>query len=151
MAIRKLRYENDDLLRKRSRPVTELSDRIRELLEDMAQTMYAQDGLGLAACQIGILKRLVTIDMGEGLLKLINPEIVEAQGEQACVEACLSFPGRVGKTVRPQRVTVRALDETGKAVTFTGEGALAKCLCHELDHLDGIVLPDRVTEWLSKG
>lgn len=151
MAIRKLRYENDDLLKKRSRPVAELNDRIRELLDDMAQTMYAEHGLGLAACQVGVLKRLVTIDMGDGLLKLINPVIVDAQGEQDCVEACLSFPGRVGKTVRPQRVTIRALDESGKEVTFTGEGALAKCLCHELDHLDGIVLPDRVTAWLTKG
>lgn len=151
MAIRKLRYENDELLRKRCRPVTEVNDRIRELLDDMAQTMYAEQGAGLAACQVGVLKRLVTIDMGDGLLKLVNPEIIETQGEQECLEACLSFPGRVGKTVRPQRVTIRALDEGGKQVAFTGEGDLAKCFCHELDHLDGIVLPDRVTAWLKNG
>lgn len=151
MAIRNLRYDDDELLRKRCRPVMEINDRIRELLDDMAQTMYVRQGAGLAACQVGVLKRLVTIDMGDGLLKLVNPEIVDAQGEQECVEACLSFPGRVGKTVRPQRVIVRALDETGKEITLTGEGDLAKCFCHELDHLDGIVLPDRVTGWLSNG
>lgn len=151
MAIRTLRYNDDAILRKRCRPVAEVTDRIRELLDDMAETMYAENGAGLAACQVGILKRLVTIDMGEGLLKLVNPEIVEAQGEQECVEACLSFPGRVGKTVRPQRVTVRALDENGKIVTYTGQDDLAKCFCHELDHLDGIVLPDRATAWLSGG
>lgn len=151
MAIRTLRYNDDEILRKHCRPVVEVTDRIRELLDDMAETMYAENGAGLAACQVGILKRLVTIDMGEGLLKLVNPEIVEAQGEQECVEACLSFPGRVGKTVRPQRVTVRALDENGKIVTYTGQGDLAKCFCHELDHLDGIVLPDCATAWLSGG
>ncbi len=97
MAIRTLRYNDDEILRKHCRPVVEVTDRIRELLDDMAETMYAENGAGLAACQVGILKRLVTIDMGEGLLKLVNPEIVEAQGEQECVEACLSFPAVWGK------------------------------------------------------
>ena len=91
------------------------------------------------------------IDMGDGLLKLVNPEIVEVYGEQACVEAFLSFPGRVGQTVRPQCVTIRARNEKGEEVLYTGKGDLAKCFCHELDHLDGIVLPDRVTAWLSGG
>ena len=151
MAIRSLRYNDDAILRKRCRPVDEVTDRIRELLNDMAETMYAENGAGLAACQVGILKRLVTIDMGDGLLKLVNPEIVEVYGEQACVEACLSFPGRVGQTVRPQCVTSRARNEKGEEVLYTGKGDLAKCFCHELDHLDGIVLPDRVTAWLSGG
>lgn len=131
MAIRSLRFNGDDILRKRCRPVDEVTDRIRELLNDMAETMYAENGAGLAACQVGILKRLVTIDMGDGLLKLVNPEIVEAYGEQACVEACLSFPGRVGQTVRPQCVTIRARNEKG-------EGDLAKCFCHELDIWTGL-------------
>lgn len=138
MAIRSLRYNDDAILRKRCRPVDEVTDRIRELLNDMAETMYAENGAGLAACQVGILKRLVTIDMGDGLLKLVNPEIVEVYGEQACVEACLSFPGRVGQTVRPQCVTIRARNEKGEEVLYTGKGDLAKCFCHELDHLVGL-------------
>ena len=145
MAIRSLRYNDDAILRKRCRLVDEVTDRIRELLNDMAETMYAENGAGLAACQVGILKRLVTIDMGDGLLKLVNPEIVEVYGEQACVEACLSFPGRVGQTVRPQCVTIRARNEKGEEVLYTGKGDLAKCFCHELDHLDGIVFTDHLS------
>lgn len=148
MAQRKLRIIGDDILRKQSRKVTELSDRIRLILEDMAETMYAEKGLGLAAPQVGVLKRLVVIDMhdGRGLIKLVNPVITEQGGLQECEEGCLSVPDRFGKTFRPQSVTVRALDENGKEITVKGEGDLAKCLCHEIDHLDGILFVDHMIE-----
>lgn len=151
MALRNLRYEDDEILRKKSREVPEVNDKIRQLLDDMADTMYALgNGAGLAACQVGILKRLVVIDMGDGhLMKLVNPRIIGSSGVQECLEGCLSFPDRFGKTVRPQKVIVQALDENGDEQILTGEGELAKCFCHEIDHLNGIVLPDRVTEWID--
>lgn len=151
MALRNLRYEDDEILRKKSREVPEVNDKIRQLLDDMADTMYALgNGAGLAACQVGILKRLVVIDMGDGhLMKLVNPRIIGSSGVQECLEGCLSFPDRFGKTVRPQKVIVQALDENGGEQILTGEGELAKCFCHEIDHLNGIVLPDRVTEWID--
>lgn len=150
MALRNLRYEDDEILRKKSREVPEVNDKIRQLLDDMADTMYALgNGAGLAACQVGILKRLVVIDMGDGhLMKLVNPKIIGSSGVQECLEGCLSFPDRFGKTVRPQKVIVQALDENGEEQILTGDGELAKCFCHEIDHLNGIVLPDRVTEWI---
>ncbi|WP_050699026.1 peptide deformylase [Anaeromassilibacillus senegalensis] len=150
MALRNLRYEDDEILRKKSREVPEVDDKIRQLLDDMADTMYALgNGAGLAACQVGILKRLVVIDMGDGhLMKLVNPKIVGSSGVQECLEGCLSFPDRFGKTVRPQKVIVQALDENGEEQILTGDGERAKCFCHEIDHLNGIVLPDRVTEWI---
>lgn len=150
MALRNLRYEDDEILRMKSREVPEVNDKIRQLLDDMADTMYALgNGAGLAACQVGILKRLVVIDMGDGrLMKLVNPKIIGSSGVQECLEGCLSFPDRFGKTVRPQKVIVQALDEDGDEQILTGEGELAKCFCHEIDHLNGIVLPDRVTEWI---
>lgn len=147
MAQRKLRILGDDILRKKSREVTEINDRIRMILDDMAETMYAQgNGAGLAACQVGILKRLVVIDMGDGLIKLVNPVVEEQGGLQECEEGCLSIPDRFGKTLRPQFVTVTALDENGKEIRIRGEGDLAKCLCHELDHLDGILFVDHMVE-----
>ena len=149
MAIRELRYFDDEMLRKRCRPVEQVDDRVRLLLQDMADTMYhTGNGAGLAACQVGILKRLVVIDMGEGLYQLVNPRMVGTSGEQICIEGCLSFPNRWGKVIRPQKVTVEALDQWGKPILITGEGPLAKCLCHELDHLDGVVFVDKVIEWL---
>ncbi|MCI8497419.1 MAG: peptide deformylase [Clostridiales bacterium] len=150
MAIRELRYYDDEILRKKCREVPEVNDRIRALLADMAQTMYSTKiGAGLAACQVGILRRLVVIDMGDGLLQLVNPRIVSEEGTQECVEGCLSLPNRYGRTVRPQRVIVEALNENGEKITVHGEGEMAKCLCHELDHLDGIVFWDKVTEFLE--
>lgn len=150
MALRNLRYEDDEILRMKSREVPEVDDKIRQLLNDMADTMYALgNGAGLAACQVGILKRLVVIDMGDGrLMKLVNPKIIGSSGVQECLEGCLSFPDRFGKTVRPQKVIVQSLDVDGNEQILAGEGELAKCFCHEIDHLNGIVLPDRVTEWI---
>lgn len=149
MAIRQLRYFDDEILRKKCRPVECVDDKIRLLFQDMADTMYhAGNGAGLAACQVGILKRLVVIDVGKGLLKLANPRIIDSGGSQQCNEGCLSFPGKWGRTIRPQWVTVEALNERGEQVSITGKGLLAQCLCHELDHLDGIVFTKRVVEWI---
>ena len=116
----------------------------------MADTMYStENGGGLAACQVGILKRLVVIDVGTGLLKLVNPKIVGTSGVQERLEGCLSFPNQWGKVLRPQKVTVEALDENGEEIIITGEDQLAQCLCHEIDHLDGIVFVDKVVEWMQ--
>lgn len=143
MAVRQLRRDGDEILRKQCKAVTEVNDRIRLLLDDMMDTLHAcPEGAALAANQAGILKRLVVIDYDGLYLKLVNPRIVERFGTQECMEACLSFPGKVGKTIRPQRVVVQALNENGEEIVLTGEDEMAKCYCHELDHLDGIVFPD---------
>jgi peptide deformylase len=150
MAIRQIRLFDDKILRKKSKEVTVIDDKITTLLNDMAETMYnTKIGGGLAAPQIGILKRLVVIDMGEGLLKLINPVILHQEGEQEVIEGCLSIPNRWGKLIRPAKVTVKALNEHGEEITITGSGDLAKCLCHEIDHLEGILFTDFVTEYLE--
>ncbi len=150
MALRQLRYFDDEILRKKCKNVEQVDDKIRELLDDMAETMYhTGNGAGLAACQVGILKRLVVIDMGNGLIKLVNPVLLASSGVQECVEGCLSFPNRWGKTIRPKKVTVQALNENGEEIILTGEDDLAKCLCHELDHLDGIVFIDKVIEFIK--
>lgn len=130
MALREIRMFEDDILRKVSKPVTEVNDHIREILDDMAETMYHTPG-GLAACQIGILRRLVVADMGEGLLKLVNPVITEKKGEQLVTEGCLSFPGIWGKLKRPEIVIVHAFNEYGEEIEIKARGELAKCLCHE--------------------
>ena len=150
MALRNIRTVEDEVLRKKSRVVETVDDKVRALLKDMAETMYhAGNGAGLAAPQVGILRRLVVIDMGNGLINLVNPEIIETKGSQEVVEGCLSIPNRWGKLVRPQKVTVKALNESGEEIRITGEGDLAKCLCHEIDHLDGILYIDKVTEFLE--
>lgn len=145
MALRNImNYQTDDILRKKARAVESINSRIQSLLEDMAETMYHADGAGLAAPQVGILRRLVVIDIGAGLIKLINPVIVEADGEQQELEGCLSIPGIYGKVKRPEKVVVKALDETGKPLDLEGTGLLARALCHEIDHLDGMLFIDKV-------
>lgn len=147
MAIRKIvELGQDEILRKKSRPVEKFDDRLHALLDDMAETMYAADGAGLAAPQVGLLKRCVVIDVGEGLIEMVNPEIIAAEGEMTVVEGCLSVPGRSGRVVRPEKVTVRAQDRNGNFFEKTGEGILAVCMCHETDHLDGIVYVDKMIE-----
>ncbi|NLY77342.1 MAG: peptide deformylase [Tissierellia bacterium] len=146
MAIRQLRYEGDPILRKVSREVTEINDRIRTLLEDMVETMYEHEGVGLAAPQIGILRRVVVIDVGDGPIKLINPEIIEKDGENVDVEGCLSIPSRSGTVKRPERVKVKYLDENGEVKVIEGSGLLARALCHEIDHLNGILFIDKIIE-----
>ncbi|KLU66524.1 peptide deformylase 1 [Desulfosporosinus acididurans] len=149
MALRQLRFFDDELLRKKSKPVEVIDDKIRQILDDMAETMYKENGGGLAAPQIGLLKRLVVIDMGQGLLKLVNPEIIEREGNQKVIEGCLSIPNIWGKLNRPAKVRVKALNENGKEIVLPGTGDLAKCFCHEIDHLDGILFVDSVTEYVK--
>ncbi|ACA43676.1 peptide deformylase [Clostridium botulinum] len=144
MAIRNIRKYGDELLRKKSRKIEKIDDRILTLLEDMVETMYNAEGVGLAAPQVGILKRAVVIDVGEGLIKLINPEIIETEGNQKDVEGCLSVPGEQGEVERPYKVKVKALNEKGEEVVLEGEDLLARAFCHEIDHLDGVLFVDKV-------
>lgn len=146
MAIRRILREGDETLRKTSRPVTEIDKRLKQLLDDMAETMYAADGVGLAAPQVGILRRIVVIDVGEGLLELINPVIVETEGKCVDVEGCLSVPGRRATVERPERAVVQAHNRKGQLIEVEGTGLLARALCHELDHLDGILYVDKIIE-----
>ena len=149
MAIRQMRYDGDDVLRKKCKEVTEVNDRIRMYLDDMLDTLHAtENGAALAANQVGILRRLVVIDYCNMVLKLVNPVIIEKSGTKECVEACLRFPGRCAKTIRPQKVTVKALNEKGEEIIVEGEDEMAKCFCHELEHLDGKVFLDDAVEEL---
>jgi len=150
MALRQIRLFDDEILRKKSRIVEVVNDKIRQILNDMADTMYnAKNGAGLAAPQVGVLKRLVVIDMGQGLIKLVNPAIIKQEGEQEVIEGCLSIPNVFGKLKRPEKVIVDALNENGEKIILTGTGYLAKCFCHEIDHLDGILFTDLVTEYIE--
>lgn len=142
MAIRNIRIDGDDILRKTCRPVTEMTPKIQELIDDMLETMYEADGVGLAAPQVGMLKRLVVIDVGEGPIVLINPEIIEKSGEQTGMEGCLSLTGKAAEITRPNHVVCKALNEDMEEITVEGEELLARAICHELDHLDGILYKD---------
>ena len=146
MAIRKILVEGDEMLRKHARVVDKFDKRLWTLLEDMAETMYDADGAGLAAPQVGILKRAVVIDVGDGLIELVNPEIIESHGSVVNPEGCLSIPGRRCTVARPESVTVRAQDRHGEFFEMTGEKLLAVAFCHELDHLDGILYIDKMIE-----
>ena len=137
MALRTIRVEGDPVLTKISRPVDKMTPRIQDLITDMLDTMYEAMGVGLAAPQVGILKRSVVIDVGDGPIILINPEIIEKSGEQTGDEGCLSVPGMSGQVTRPDHVKVKALNEDMEEVVYEGEGLLARAFCHELDHLDG--------------
>ena len=142
MALRNIRIDGDDILRKKCRPITEMTPKIQELIDDMLETMYEAGGVGLAAPQVGILKRLVVIDVGEGPIVLINPEIVEKSGEQTGMEGCLSLPGKAGEVTRPNHVVCKAFNEDMEEITVEGEELLARAICHEVDHLDGILYKD---------
>ena len=137
MAIRNLRYEGDPILRKTSKEVKEITPKIVELIDDMLETMYEANGVGLAAPQVGVLKRIVVIDVGEGPIVLINPEITRTEGSQTGDEGCLSLPGKAGVVTRPNYVKVRALDENMVERELEGTELLARAFCHEIDHLDG--------------
>ncbi|WP_373216061.1 peptide deformylase [Ruminococcus sp. 5_1_39BFAA] len=137
MALRTIRTEGDSVLSKKCRPVEEITPRIRELVGDMLETMYDACGVGLAAPQVGILKRIAVIDVGEGPIILVNPEIVERAGEQTGEEGCLSVPGMSGQVTRPNYVKVKALDLDMNEVEYEGEELLARAFCHEIEHLDG--------------
>lgn len=150
MALRQIRLHDDEILRKKSKVVEVVDDKIRQILNDMADTMYnTENGGGLAAPQVGILKRLVVIDMGQGLIKLVNPKVIKQEGRQEVIEGCLSIPNTWGKLIRPAKVTVQTLNENGEEIILTGTGDLAKCFCHEIDHLEGILFTDFVTEYIK--
>ena len=143
MAIREIRKTPDEVLYKKSREVTDFDERLHTLLDDMADTMYEANGVGLAAPQVGILKRAVIIDVGEGLIELLNPEILETSGSQTDDEGCLSLPGNYAPVERPNYVKAKAMDREGREFIIEGEGLLARALCHEIDHLDGILYIDK--------
>ena len=146
MAIRNLRYENDEILSKRSREIEVIDDKIKELAQDMIDTMHKWDGVGLAGPQVGVLKRIIVIDLYEEGTQfvLINPVLVSQKGEQEVDEGCLSFPNKFGKVVWPKEVVVEALDLDGCKVTLKAQDLLAQALCHEIDHLNGVVFVEKV-------
>ena len=147
MALRQIRYDGDEILRKKCKEVKEMTERTRVLIDDMFETMYEANGVGLAAPQVGILKRLVVIDVDyENPYVLINPVIIERDGEQTGDEGCLSLPGKVATVTRPNHVICRCLNENMEEVEIEGEGLLARAICHELDHLDGILYKDVADE-----
>ena len=144
MAIRKVVTVEDPILRKTSRPVERFNDKLWQLLDDMKETMYKTQGVGLAAVQVGMLRRVVVVDVGDGYLELINPEIVEMSGEEISEEGCLSLPGESGKVKRPTYVKVKAQNRNGAWRILEGTGFKARCFCHEIDHLDGTLYIDRI-------
>ena len=146
MAIRIIRKDGDEILRKKSREVETVDNKIREILDDMVETMHQSNGVGLAGPQIGILKRLVVIDLYDdnGPIKLVNPKIIKQEGEQEVEEGCLSFPNQFAKIIRPAKITVEALNEKGDKITIEAEGLLAQAIAHEVDHLEGILFVDKI-------
>ena len=149
MAVRNIVKTGDDILRKKSRPVEKFDERLWQLLDDMRETMYLANGVGLAAVQVGILRRVVVLDCSQdksGYIELINPEIIEQSGEQFEQEGCLSFPNEYGVTCRPAEVKVKAQDRNGKWCVYKGTELRARCFCHEIDHLDGIVFKDKLVK-----
>ncbi len=146
MAIRIVRENGEEILRKKSREVEVIDEKIKQILEDMVETLHSYNGVGLAGPQIGLLKRLVVIDLydGKGPIKLVNPKIMKQKGTQEVEEGCLSFPNQFAKIIRPAEVIIEALDENGKKIKIKGEGLLAQAISHELDHLDGILFIDKI-------
>ena len=149
MAIREIRKTPDEVLYKKSREVTDFDERLHTLLDDMADTMYEANGVGLAAVQVGILKRVVVIDVGDGIMELINPVIIEEADSQTGTEGCLSFPGQWGIVTRPDYVKVKALDRYGNEQIFEGRELLARAFCHELEHLDGHAFIEKVERFVN--
>ncbi|MDK2821096.1 MAG: peptide deformylase [Clostridia bacterium] len=149
MAIHNILTLGDHILREKSQPVKKITPNILKLLDNLADTMYDAPGVGLAAPQIGVLKRVIVVDVGEGLIELINPEIIDKKGRTVEPEGCLSVPGALGEVPRSQFVTVKGLDRHGQEKEINAEGLLARALQHEIDHLDGIVFVDKVVRWLE--
>ncbi len=149
MALRQIRTKDDEILRKVCKEVTNFDNKLAILLDDMYETMTSHDGVGLAAPQVGILKRAVVIDIGEGKLELINPKIISEEGTQTGTEGCLSVPGVWGEVERPNKVVAQAYDRNGKKFTVTGEGLMARAICHEVEHLDGKLFLDRVIKFVE--
>jgi len=147
MALRNIVTEGDPVLRKTCREVTEFNDRLHTLLDDMKETLIQANGAGLAAPQVGVLRRVAIVSVDEDYFELINPEIIKTEGEETSPEGCLSIPGVCGTVSRPYKVTVKAQDRYGKEYTARGEGLLARAFCHEIDHLDGILYTDKVIDY----
>ncbi len=146
MAVRTILEGDNPRLRKQSRPVKKVNQHIIDLLDDMSQTLYDARGVGLAAPQVGALRRIVVIDVGEGLMELINPEVLEEEGQQRVEEGCLSLPDVDGYVIRPEKVKIRAMDREGNIKEYEGEGLLARAFAHEIDHLDGVLFTDKMVE-----
>lgn len=146
MAIRQIRYEDDEILRKKSRIIDIIDDRVKILAQDLIDTMRVEDGVGLAAPQVGVLKRIIVIDIGEGPITMINPKIISQDGQAIDEEGCLSVPGKSAKVMRPKKVEVEYIDLNGEEQTIEGEDLLARALCHEIDHLEGILYIDKIIE-----
>ncbi len=146
MALRNIVTVGDDTLRKVCRPIGEITERIQTIIDDMIETMVEADGVGIAAPQVGILRRLFIVDVGEGPIVMINPEILETSGEQTDAEGCLSVPGKGGTVTRPDYVKIKGIDREGNEVIHEGTGLLARAFLHEYDHLDGILYIDKATE-----
>lgn len=144
MALRNIVLKDDPILRKTSRSVLDFDKKLSDLIDDMIDTMYEADGCGLAAPQVGILRRICVVDVGEGPIEMVNPVIIEESGVQEEAEGCLSLPGEYGVTRRPMKVTVRAQNRKGETFTVSGEGLKARAFCHEIDHLNGILYIDKV-------
>jgi peptide deformylase len=144
MALRTIRFQGDPVLTKHCKEITKMSEKIRTLIDDMLETMYEANGVGLAAPQVGILKRVVVMDCGEGAIVMINPEILETSGEQTGDEGCLSLPGKAGQVTRPNYVRARFLNEDMEECEIEATELLARCICHELDHLDGHMYTEKV-------
>lgn len=149
MAIRNIVTEGDPVLAKVCKPVTEFNEKLWALLDDMAETMRKADGVGLAAPQVGVLRRIFVMDVGDGLVEAINPEIIDAKGKQEGTEGCLSCPGEYGVTERPRTVKLKAQDRNGKWFIIKAEDLKARCICHENDHLDGILFKKHVIRMLE--
>lgn len=150
MALREIRKKGDEVLYKVCKEIKDFDKKLGILLDDMYDTMNKADGVGLAAPQVGILKRCAVIDVGEGKIELINPKIIKEEGLQTGTEGCLSVPGEWGEVERPQKVTVEAFDRYGKKFTITGEDLLARALCHEIEHLDGHLFLERVIRFVEE-
>ncbi len=153
MALRNILTEKESVLHKVCRPVTEFNERLWTLLDDMAETLHKSDGVGLAAPQVGILRRVFVMDLGDGsgVIEVINPEYLVKKGKQEDVEGCLSCPGEYGITRRPRYVKIKAQDRYGNEITVDGEDLKARCICHESDHLDGILFKEHVIRMLEPG
>ena len=150
MALRNIVKDGDPVLRKKCREVTEFNERLHVLLDDMKETLIWANGAGLAAPQVGVLKRVAIVSVDDIFYELINPKIIKTEGEETSPEGCLSLPGICGTVSRPYKVTVRAQDRFGKTFTASGEGLLARAFCHEIDHLDGILFEDKIIDYYEE-
>lgn len=149
MALRMIKLDGDPILRKKSKEIDEITDRIKILLEDMVETMVEANGIGLAAPQVGVLRRAVVIDIGEGVIKMLNPEILDTDGAIVDIEGCLSVPNLSGTVERPEKVKVKYTDENGEEKQLEATELLARAVCHEIDHLNGVLYIDKVIEYID--